>query len=365
MKKAQKKKRAAALIGACLLCILSALTVFGSLHTSAAIDDSNITDGVLTDESSPLLSFHFNLQKGVKIRTPTKSGYIYSPMYDTSLPSYYLTGRDAFIVCRINKSGYYTGDAPQDEYCTFYAKSEPGAVCGINVSYSDTNLVQTFICDTAYRYSVWGDNFNSTEESDRSFDSEFNQVRITMNSFFMTSIETKEFAGGSRLKLYNGSELISEYPILDFTVYYYLNDYFRCYSDTIFSLNSDLDGDLPFVTVSSPAILSAFSWGYDNGMIDFAQPYYNKGYNDGFAKGEEVHELDYSNGFSAGQTETLNSGNTFKDMIFAIFGAPVELINGILDFNLLGINVLSLVKTLVTLAITALIVVGILKMTRG
>ena len=52
-------------------------------------------------------------------------------------------------------------------------------------------------------------------------------------------------------------------------------------------------------------------------------------------------------------------------MIFAIFGAPVELINGMLDFNLLGINVLSLVKTLVTLAVTALIVVGILKMTRG
>ena len=93
---------------------------------------------------------------------------------------------------------------------------------------------------------------------------------------------------------------------------------------------------------------------------------YDYGYSDGVSAGwENGHQYGYNKGVSVGRTDALNSTNTLKDMVFAIFDAPVNLINGILDFNLLGINVASLVKTLITLAITALLVFFILKLVKG
>jgi hypothetical protein len=87
-------------------------------------------------------------------------------------------------------------------------------------------------------------------------------------------------------------------------------------------------------------------------------------YNDGFAAAEALHANDYQNGFAAGQTDAMNSTSSLKDMIFSIFSAPGDLINGILDFDLFGINMASLVKTLITLAITALIIVFLIKLMR-
>lgn len=87
-------------------------------------------------------------------------------------------------------------------------------------------------------------------------------------------------------------------------------------------------------------------------------------YNAGYAAGEAAHADDYKNGFAAGQTDAMNSTTSLKDMIFSIFSAPADLINGILDFDLFGINLASLVKTLITLAVTALIVVFLIKLMR-
>ena len=87
-------------------------------------------------------------------------------------------------------------------------------------------------------------------------------------------------------------------------------------------------------------------------------------YQSGYTAGEAAHADDYKNGFAAGQTDAMNSTSSLKDMIFSIFSAPADLINGILDFNLFGINLASLVKTLITLAVTALIVVFLIKLMR-
>lgn len=92
---------------------------------------------------------------------------------------------------------------------------------------------------------------------------------------------------------------------------------------------------------------------------------YDEGYSAGTGDLTESYQQGYQEGLSAGRTEALNGTGTLKEMIFAIFSAPSELINGFLDFDLLGINVASFVKTLLTLSITALIVYGILKLTKG
>lgn len=89
---------------------------------------------------------------------------------------------------------------------------------------------------------------------------------------------------------------------------------------------------------------------------------YQTGYDIGYTAAEKAHADDYKNGFSAGQTDAMNSTSSLKDLIFGIFSAPGELINGILDFNLFGINLASLVKTLITLTVVALITVFLFKL---
>ena len=103
---------------------------------------------------------------------------------------------------------------------------------------------------------------------------------------------------------------------------------------------------------------SGYAAGYTDGETDGYSLGHDEGYDYGFADGEQE-------GVAVGRTDALNAKDTFKDIVFAIFDAPVNLINGILDFNLLGINVASLVKTLITLAITALLVFFILKLVKG
>ena len=103
---------------------------------------------------------------------------------------------------------------------------------------------------------------------------------------------------------------------------------------------------------------SGYAAGYTDGETDGYSLGHDEGYDYGFADGEQE-------GIAVGRTDALNAKDTFKEIVFSIFDAPVNLINGILDFNLLGINVASLVKTLITLAITALLVFFILKLVKG
>ena len=103
-----------------------------------------------------------------------------------------------------------------------------------------------------------------------------------------------------------------------------------------------------------------------HGALDSYNEAYNTGKNDGYtagkADGEALHVDDYKNGFSAGQTDAMNSTSSLKDMIFSIFSAPAYFINGILDFDFFGINLASLVKTLITLVAVALVIVFLLKL---
>ena len=101
--------------------------------------------------------------------------------------------------------------------------------------------------------------------------------------------------------------------------------------------------------------------GYTHGHLEG----YDEGYTAAGDQAQQSYDQGYSDGYGDGQTEALNGTGTLKEMIFAIFSAPSELINGFLDFDLFGINVASLVKTLLTISITALIVYGILKLTKG
>ena len=98
------------------------------------------------------------------------------------------------------------------------------------------------------------------------------------------------------------------------------------------------------------------------GQTDDQQACYNAGYSSGYDVG---YDDGVWQGKQEGQTDALNSTSTLKDFLIAIVTAPGYLIDSILDFNLLGINVAVFVKTLLTLAISALIVWGIFKIVKG
>ena len=118
--------------------------------------------------------------------------------------------------------------------------------------------------------------------------------------------------------------------------------------------------------VSGPSYRLIYNYADFHGALDSYDEAYNTGKNDGYnagkAAGEALHADDYKNGFAAGQTDALNSNSSLKDLIFSIFSAPAYFINGILDFDFFGINLATLVKTLITLVAVALVVIFLLKL---
>lgn len=118
--------------------------------------------------------------------------------------------------------------------------------------------------------------------------------------------------------------------------------------------------------------------GYDQGSIDgYQQGYtegetigYNEGYDNGYSDGngdgyalgyDEGEAYGWANGFGAGQNDMAETSHTFKEMVFAIFDAPSRLIDSMLNFDIFGINLAGLVKTIITLAVVAVILVILLK----
>lgn len=118
--------------------------------------------------------------------------------------------------------------------------------------------------------------------------------------------------------------------------------------------------------------------GYDQGTIDGYQQGYTEGerigYNDGYELGysdgngdgyslgyDEGEAYGWANGFGAGQNDMAETSDTFKEMVFAIFDAPSRLIDSMLNFDIFGINLAGLVKTIITLAVVAVILVILLK----
>ncbi len=95
-------------------------------------------------------------------------------------------------------------------------------------------------------------------------------------------------------------------------------------------------------------------FGFDSGYYAGDMEGYDRGYTEG-------HNEGYMTGLGKGQADATSTIGALKDTVFAIFDAPVTLIDGMLNFDLFGINLLSLVKTIITLAVVALIVLAIIK----
>ncbi|MBQ8433021.1 MAG: hypothetical protein IJX28_09080 [Clostridia bacterium] len=78
----------------------------------------------------------------------------------------------------------------------------------------------------------------------------------------------------------------------------------------------------------------------------------------GYTQGDEAG---YTRGYDEGIKESGEYSTAFKDMAFAIFEAPVVLVDGMLGFDLFGINLAAFFKTIITVAVIAAIVTVLVK----
>ena len=116
---------------------------------------------------------------------------------------------------------------------------------------------------------------------------------------------------------------------------------------------------LPAVLVFSDlSDLSSFLSGAGTLYVDG----YNEGYDFGYSSGEHYgYNRGYGVGFNAGQLDA-NSGNyTFIRLIGAVIDAPIEAFKGLLDFDLLGVNMSSFVLAIMSLCVIIVIIRIILR----
>ncbi len=74
--------------------------------------------------------------------------------------------------------------------------------------------------------------------------------------------------------------------------------------------------------------------------------------------GQQQYDLGYDQGKADGYNEGVSDGNTdsLRGMIFAIFDAPVQTINGLLDFEVLGINMKNFFLSLISVTLVCFLI---------
>ena len=115
--------------------------------------------------------------------------------------------------------------------------------------------------------------------------------------------------------------------------------------------------DISLTLISTNAVLTPEQEEYYNSG-------YTAGYNDGKTAGvnsvntEQYFDNGYTAGYNDGKTAGIASANdySFISLFGAIFDAPVKTFTSLFNFDLLGVNILSLITALFTLCVIVVIV---------
>lgn len=96
---------------------------------------------------------------------------------------------------------------------------------------------------------------------------------------------------------------------------------------------------------------NGYDAGYDAGLSDGDTAGYNRGYRWGYGLG-------YDNGETVGRAAGIASANdyTFLGLIGAVIDAPIQAFTGLLDFNVLGVNMRNFLISLFSISIVFVII---------
>lgn len=115
------------------------------------------------------------------------------------------------------------------------------------------------------------------------------------------------------------------------------------------------DFNLPIVTSAD----ANYSLGYSQGFTAGETTGYSTGYDAGKTEGQSIG---YTTGYGAGKAYGLALGSdyTFMSFFSAIFDAPIQALTGLLNFEILGVNLFNFVTALFTLGLILALVKFIL-----
>ena len=103
---------------------------------------------------------------------------------------------------------------------------------------------------------------------------------------------------------------------------------------------------------------------YENVLTDSES--YRNGYDVGYGFGfEEGNVKGFTDGKAEGIRVTEAGAFDLQNLIIGIFEAPSVLIDSMLNFDIFGINLSMFVKTLLTMAVVAVVVYFVLKLVKG
>lgn len=89
---------------------------------------------------------------------------------------------------------------------------------------------------------------------------------------------------------------------------------------------------------------------------------YQGGYNAGYDVGDgDGYNRGYGVGFNDGQTDALSGNYTFLGLIGSVIDAPISAFRGLLDFELLGVNMSSFVLAVMSLCVIIVIIRMVLR----
>lgn len=114
---------------------------------------------------------------------------------------------------------------------------------------------------------------------------------------------------------------------------------------------------------SEPDFVNAYNQGYDNGFAAGESEGYDEGYDEGYNQGsidgsasgyDSGYRVGYQDGDVFGYNRGWNEGSSgqgFTNLISAVIDVPVQTFFGLLSFDLLGVNIASVILSIGTLAL--------------
>lgn len=298
-------------------------------------------------------------------------------MYDDSTPWCYSYDRDGDCVYRVT-----TGTSPiifqnysPVRLSAWYGASSDLTQIG-NFLYDDINFGEYY-----YYFFPSSDNVNSTylKYSDSStvpykymsvycsgnFD-EFMRCTIKVDTFDFCLFGNNLFQGnpGSfncisfNYQAKNGNTLIIKLAVNVKYVQPYFGGNYNSLPNAIWEYNFDywylIDSDN-----YQGGYNTGYQLGYDNGLSDGTTSGYNNGYDIGLSEGSQTgYNNGYNIGYGIGKRDGIAESNdyTFLGLLGAVVDAPITALSGMLNFDLLGFNMLNFFYALITVMLIVFVI---------
>lgn len=216
----------------------------------------------------------------------------------------------------------------------------------------ETNFQELAVTDIDGGQDNWGASFWFTDADSSQSNSPAVRVGYLLESSFdVTSISSVKITKSSHTSGANMNNCI---------IYYYdaSGKVFIFFFDNLEGTNSSwirYDNQNPVIyPIVSPGS-NTYQQGYSQGQSDG----YNSGYNFGFAEGKiEGDSIGYNRGYGVGYNHAVadSSDYTFLGLMSAVVDAPIQALTGLLNFEILGVNLMDFITGLFTISIILFVV---------